>query len=95
MKPSRTDGTRQSGTAHHVSVAVVGDAGMADIGHCESAGQSHHHIHGKRGGNPATRGWATASLETAQWELRELMDLRREINRMYQESNNGLRGGKP
>src|SRR5215510_15924872 len=36
----------------------------------------------------------SAEMPTLQ-ELRELMDLRREINRMYQESNNGLRGGKP
>jgi Bacterial conjugation TrbI-like protein len=36
----------------------------------------------------------SVEMPTVQ-ELRELMDLRREINRMYQESNNGLRGGKP
>ena len=36
----------------------------------------------------------SVEMPTVQ-ELRELMDLRREINRMYQESNSGLRGGKP
>ena len=40
---------------------------------------------------------ATPSLERPSvQELRELMDLRREINRMYQESNNTLsQGTKP
>jgi hypothetical protein len=36
----------------------------------------------------------SVEMPTVQ-ELRELMDLRREINRMYQESNATLPGGKP
>jgi len=35
----------------------------------------------------------SAEMPTVQ-ELRELMDLRREINRMYQESNATLSGGR-
>src|SRR5262249_50327108 len=52
---------------------------------------------------PAVAVTATPAAESARHavemptvkELRELMDLRREINRMYQESNSGLRGVKP
>jgi hypothetical protein len=39
--PSHTDHSRQSGIARHDSVAMVLHAGMADIGHGESAGESH------------------------------------------------------
>src|SRR5262245_7633993 len=38
--------------------------------HGESAGQSHQHINGSRGGDPTTQGWKNASLEIEQrvWE---------------------------
>ena len=40
----------------------------------------------------AERAAQSAEIPTVQ-ELRELMDLRREINRMYQESNSTVSGG--
>jgi hypothetical protein len=51
--PSHTDHSRQSGIARHDSVAMVLHAGMADIGHGESAGESHRHVNGSRRGDPA------------------------------------------
>jgi hypothetical protein len=69
VRPSHTDHPRQSGTTRHDSIAVVLDAGMANIGDGESAGESHHRVNGSRRGDPATHRRASAPVEIERRSL--------------------------